>query len=311
MIKSSAEERSHLPQRDEITKAQIANARAVVKFAVNLSSCRRQQVLQFFGEKFNRSACQSHCDNCLHQHKLIETDLCSEARMAVELIKWYEEQGKHRLSVAMARDIFKGSNTISTRKNEADGCPQYKAGKTMSSDLIELLFDLLLAEEILDLRSERLKSRMHNEYLVVSHDIPNMFFALTMTPKLGPNAANFLQSTMLFPVKYHPPSPSTAITSPKKRRERTPGIGQILSPSSTTFTSSPPLSKSVIKATPIPKVKVEATPIALYADDSDEDGDFNTPPQSPVNMIDIVGRGSSTSRSVFFCMTRNNRAQSV
>ena len=51
----------------------------ILRYAENITDCRRSLVLQYFGERFDRAACRASpgtaCDNCLRQGQTVEQEV--------------------------------------------------------------------------------------------------------------------------------------------------------------------------------------------------------------------------------------------
>jgi superfamily II DNA helicase RecQ len=168
LINTSAEQKS---TPDEIKQSRINELRNVIQFAINKSSCRRKQVLQFFGQKFDASNCQNKCDNCMHRHKLVEKDLTDQARAAVELVKWWQKQyPDDNITIATCRNLYRRVKNAATQAKKIDQCPEnLLAGKYIDQELVELLFDRLLVDDILALISLKSStSSKHYDYVTVS-----------------------------------------------------------------------------------------------------------------------------------------------
>jgi hypothetical protein len=73
-------------QRQGTIDRQLSEVRKVVAYCSNLSDCRRVQLLQFFGEKFDKAECGSKCDNCSYGGPVEQKDLTPIAITAVQLV---------------------------------------------------------------------------------------------------------------------------------------------------------------------------------------------------------------------------------
>jgi bloom syndrome protein len=89
-------------------ECQHNNLNRVIQFCVNKFDCRRTQVLQYFGEIFNKQECEFSCDNCLlsrqiqHQDK----DVTHLVKSIVELVEAFQGQ---KVTMVQLIDIFRGS----------------------------------------------------------------------------------------------------------------------------------------------------------------------------------------------------------
>lgn len=69
------------------------NLKRVVQYCWNDSDCRRVQLLQYFGERFDPSECRGHCDVCAKGERYVTRDVTTTARRAVELVQFIKESG--------------------------------------------------------------------------------------------------------------------------------------------------------------------------------------------------------------------------
>ncbi|KAF9052374.1 ATP-dependent DNA helicase [Hymenopellis radicata] len=102
MITKSAQERS-VPYH-EIDR-QIQDVRLVMQYCENDTECRRVQLLQFFGEKFDPALCRRRCNNCANREILVEQDVTKEAHEAINLVQSLDAQN---LTQDQCRSIFQG-----------------------------------------------------------------------------------------------------------------------------------------------------------------------------------------------------------
>lgn len=89
------------------------NLRRVVQYCLNLTDCRRSQVLQYFGEQFPQHKCHKTCDNCLRGEAFEFRDVTDVARSAVNLVQ--ELQHEKGVTVALCVSILRGSKVKKVR----------------------------------------------------------------------------------------------------------------------------------------------------------------------------------------------------
>ncbi|KAJ4476228.1 DNA helicase [Lentinula aciculospora] len=133
----------------EARKRQELQAKIVVEYCLNVSDCRRVQLLQFFGEKFERRHCRRFCDNCSHAVEMVERDLTEEARAIVTLTQHFHSTAQ-LVTLEQCRAIFRGADTSVVRERGHNRLPQYGAGKHLDIELHEQLFKRLCFLEGLD-----------------------------------------------------------------------------------------------------------------------------------------------------------------
>lgn len=91
---------------------QRESLREVIQFCENQVDCRRQLVLHYFGERFDKSQCHRTCDNCEKTTKVTIVDRTEYALKALELSESLSE--KHTLNMLL--DIFRGSGAKKLQK---------------------------------------------------------------------------------------------------------------------------------------------------------------------------------------------------
>jgi superfamily II DNA helicase RecQ len=141
--------------------------RSVVQYCQNISECRRVQLLQYFGESFDPKECRRRCDNCDHDGIFTVEDVTKEAKDVLTLVKYFQN-GRERVTFKHCQAVFRGANTSPIRERQHDKHPLYGAGRHMSNELREQLFQKLLAIEGLNTVSIKNQSGFHHAYVEVS-----------------------------------------------------------------------------------------------------------------------------------------------
>lgn len=88
-------------------QAKKDNLRIMIAYCENQMDCRRQVVLEYFGEKFNRFACQRTCDNCAAGLKFITKNMTEDAKAIVEFVKSLRDD--ERYTLIHCQDVYRGS----------------------------------------------------------------------------------------------------------------------------------------------------------------------------------------------------------
>ena len=117
----------------------------VVTYCENKSDCRRQQVLQYFGENFDAVNCKQRCDNCQSGSKFHELDVTKLAANAVTIVQSVAGYGQ-QVTLLYCIDVFrgsKGSKIIQNEHHEVDG---FGVGKEMIRGDVERLFHMLVSK---------------------------------------------------------------------------------------------------------------------------------------------------------------------
>ncbi|KAJ3998952.1 DNA helicase [Lentinula boryana] len=148
----------------EARKRQESRVKAVMQYCLNVSDCRRVQLLQFFNEKFERRHCRRFCDNCSHAVQMVEQDLTEEAKAIVGLVQQFHHTGQ-LVTLDQCRAVFKGADTSAVRERNHNRLPQYGAGKHLNAELLEQLFKRLCFLEGLDEVSMQSNGGWHVYYL--------------------------------------------------------------------------------------------------------------------------------------------------
>ncbi|KAJ3727920.1 DNA helicase [Lentinula raphanica] len=148
----------------EARKRQESQVKMVMQYCLNVSDCRRVQLLQFFNEKFDRRHCRQFCDNCSHGAAMIEQNLTEEAKSIIDLVQEFHHTGQ-LVTLDHCRSVFKGADTSVIRERGHNRLPQYGGGKHLDSELLEQLFKRLCYLEGLDEVSMQSNGGWHVYYL--------------------------------------------------------------------------------------------------------------------------------------------------
>lgn len=168
------------PATKESIERQEQAVRDVVQYCQNDSDCRRVQILQYFGEKFDKKDCGRRCNNCRNDQALVARDVTDEAKDVINLVRSLQE-GKENVTVAQCREIFRGAKTASIRDKGHDRHPLYGAGKDMPKELLEQLLGKLLYLDAFQEYSISNNSGYHTQYVKArvfydSSSSSNIFF---------------------------------------------------------------------------------------------------------------------------------------
>ncbi len=71
----------------ETLRNHLSNISRVVEYCENAIDCRRQQVLQYFGEEFDPDQCGRTCDNCARSGTVEERNVADHVRGLVALMR--------------------------------------------------------------------------------------------------------------------------------------------------------------------------------------------------------------------------------
>jgi superfamily II DNA helicase RecQ len=131
-------------QRDE--------ARKVARYCMLDIDCRRQYVLQYFGENFDREACKKGCDNCISGKTGTIHDLTNEAKEIVRLVEQFERKKFTRNACVQ---IYRGSASKDLKTRGWCASPYNGKGSHWDHNTVERIVNTMILEGILEEYSER------------------------------------------------------------------------------------------------------------------------------------------------------------
>lgn len=148
------------PQQSAIYQTHVQNINRMTQYCDNQTDCRRAQILEYFGEKFDRQKCinsklQTICDNCqLQETKKFEfIDLSQEC---IQIIKGVQRLcAKEDVTLIQLVDILKGSMSSKIIEKEQQNLEIHSKLSHFKKNDIERLVRKLIFLEYLD---EKLKS---------------------------------------------------------------------------------------------------------------------------------------------------------
>ncbi|KAA0194506.1 hypothetical protein HAZT_HAZT005099 [Hyalella azteca] len=165
----------------EARKTHYDNLYRIVAYCENRTDCRRSQLLNYFGEIFDRNKCMnnkiSSCDNCANQGSYHNVDVTKEAKAAVQTVQQLCSGGRWSNNFTMNHfvDIFKGSEAKKVMENGHQRQPLHGLGKSWQRNDCERLLHRLV-----------LLGYLREELVVTRDDIANAYL------RLGPKAQAFL-----------------------------------------------------------------------------------------------------------------------
>lgn len=139
--------------------------RNVIQFCENKSDCRRVQVLNYFGESFNREDCKASCDNCNSNSTFETQDFSELATAAISMVKKIEDD---KVTLLHCVDVFRGSKTKKITDLHHYELSEFGAGSNIDRGDVERIFYRLLSEDALSEHNIMNKSGFANQYVHVS-----------------------------------------------------------------------------------------------------------------------------------------------
>jgi len=147
----------------------------VVNFCDNKRDCRRVEILQYFGERFDKPECKGTCDNCKNGGQFELQDLSEYARAALEIVKVHG-----RITGVQCSDILLGRKR--PEEDFAAAAPFYGVGKKLRKNEALRMIYKLLNEDALVEENEVINKKigMAVQYFKVSGSMPPF-----LVPALG------------------------------------------------------------------------------------------------------------------------------
>ncbi|KAI5743557.1 hypothetical protein M8J77_019574 [Diaphorina citri] len=190
----------------ETKQVHRSNLQRIVSFCENTTDCRRALQLHYFGEKFNREACQANedtrCDNCARVGTVSVKDVTEECIAIVRTVQDIcglpgEGGWNKNYTYTHIADIFKGSANKKVMDCGHDKLPLHGKGK--SWDRVDI---------------ERLIHKLTLEGYLVDELVTNQLEIVNAYIKIGPKAHLLLNNTsgikIMFPFGDKKPRVSTS-----------------------------------------------------------------------------------------------------
>ena len=140
----------------------------VARYCTNDVRCRRQQVLDFFGEKFDPVLCRELCNNCRDKSAVLSEDYTQEAIKAVTLFENLSAVG-NPVSKSNLVSALRGSKLKVMVEKRFVGVDGYGSCKHLTQQLAERLVDEMLFQGILTTVQQKTFQDYSCSYLKVRH----------------------------------------------------------------------------------------------------------------------------------------------
>ncbi|ODV85253.1 hypothetical protein CANARDRAFT_28524 [[Candida] arabinofermentans NRRL YB-2248] len=138
---------------DRTNKEQHINKlRQVIQYCENTTDCRRQQVLQYFNETFNRKDCNKQCDNCIFGQN-IECETRDVTLISKDIVGLVKELQNENVTVIQCQDIYKGSKSSKIVNAGYNNNQYHGKGKDLAKVEVERIFFHLIHQGILEEKS--------------------------------------------------------------------------------------------------------------------------------------------------------------
>jgi superfamily II DNA helicase RecQ len=101
-------EENQAPKSEVVIRSNMKKLYQMVSYCENNVECRRVQLLDHFGEHFDRADCQSGCDNCANPAAAASRDVTADAQAIIRIAQsMISRDGKCRHNVLS--EVFRGS----------------------------------------------------------------------------------------------------------------------------------------------------------------------------------------------------------
>jgi len=162
-----------MPLLEEDEKRLMENVREVMEYCMNISQCRRVQVLRHFDEVFDQKDCNKRCDVCKNDAQVTTQDITTEAIDLVHLVR--SMLGKATMHHCKA--VFLGSKKHRVKEKGHDELPGHGKGRGMGQVAVDQLFGKLVAMEVLHEKEILNGTGFFNYYLqVTTHSVESKEF---------------------------------------------------------------------------------------------------------------------------------------
>ncbi|KAI3379888.1 hypothetical protein SNEBB_010928 [Seison nebaliae] len=98
---------------DPSVKTHLDNLYRIVRYCENVTDCRRSLQLEYFGEKFDRSLCESNrsttCDNCRNRSSYKCIDVTEDAKQIIQCVMDMLGKQKNSITLIFLAEIIRGS----------------------------------------------------------------------------------------------------------------------------------------------------------------------------------------------------------
>ena len=154
------------------------NLRDVIQYCENKVDCRRVLVLQYFGEKFDKTECNRTCDNCERTTKVTIIDRTAYALKALKLAQNIDD----RYTLNSLLDAFRGSAAKKILKYQY--CEGYGAGRELSRTEAERILQSMATNQVFRTHNETNAGGFTTSYLKLGNkwkDLQNGKMKITLT----------------------------------------------------------------------------------------------------------------------------------
>jgi len=146
------DDQPHIQRNQSSVTLQLQNLFKTVDYCLDETTCRRVQILEYFGEVFSENLCNNTCDNCRRRdiHGVFEEDMTADAIAALKMMEQVETNfPANTLTLVKLAALYSGSKAKDLLKFK-DSLTA-KPASTLTKDAAEnLLMYMVLREFILE-----------------------------------------------------------------------------------------------------------------------------------------------------------------
>lgn len=137
----------------------------MVQFCENKHDCRRVQVLNYFGEQFQKENCNHTCDSCSSESVFETQDFTEVAKAALNVVGKFH---RDKVTLLHCVDIIRGSKHQNIINRGHDDVVGYGKASDMQRGEVERIFYRLLSEDALAEENVVNRAGFATQYLRVS-----------------------------------------------------------------------------------------------------------------------------------------------
>jgi len=190
-------------------KTRVDNLNRVYDYCLNNVTCRRTQLLEYFGELFPSSECRrmkrTVCDNC---RQVLKTTTINCTQMSINIIKLISEFSHKNITLPYALDILRGANTKGIRDAGHNNLTAYNSCNQLSKIDLERLICRLILDGYL-------------QQEIVTHQ-QQSFESTAAYLRLGPKAHIVLANKTMNDIELVIRTEQSNMANDEKRKQQTP-----------------------------------------------------------------------------------------
>lgn len=119
----------------------------VIQYCENKTDCRRQQVLQYFNEVFDRKDCLKKCDNCVSENTSasVSKDITEHAKNIIQMIQLMQSEN---VTLIYCQDVYRGSRSSKIVAAGHDRLEFHGRGRDLDRQFLQRVFFHLITLQL-------------------------------------------------------------------------------------------------------------------------------------------------------------------